>query len=70
MEKFLKLTKIKFLLNKVEQKRKIKNRSNKIFVRISINGKVTEKCIDKLLYETFVRKLDTNEILIHKNGDK
>ena len=41
----------------------------KLFVRLFIDNKWTERYIDKLVCETFIRKLNVDEIVNHKNGD-
>lgn len=40
-----------------------------MFVRLFIENKWTEKYIDKLICESFIRKLNGDEIVNHKNGN-
>lgn len=56
--------------NKLINPQQRKNdRRIKQFVRLLINNKQTEKCIDKLVCEAFIRKLNVDEIVNHKNGN-
>ena len=43
------------------------NKHNKLYVNIWLNNQLVFLLIDKLICEIFMRKLDKNEIVIHKD---
>ncbi len=53
----------------IKQQQRTNDRRIKPFVRLFIENKWTEKYIDKLICETFIRKLNVDEIVNHKNGN-
>ena len=55
--------------NKLVKQQQRNGTRTKLFVRLFIENKWTEKYIDKLVCESFIRKLNGDDIVNHKNGN-